>query len=94
MTSKILIGNVGTDLKEEQIAELFSQAAGEVCAVSIPKDPRTGKCRGYAFVEMLTDLEAQQAVDLLNGQSINGRKLSLSIVETQRKRKWYQFGSG
>jgi RNA recognition motif-containing protein len=93
--SKILLGNLSTDAIEDQIREVFSATTGSVCAVSIPTDPRTGKGRGYAFVEMNTDAEAQKAVDDLNGHSINGRKIAMSLVEGKpTKRKWYQFNAG
>ncbi len=93
--SKILIGNLSTEAKEDQIREVFTGTAGTVSVVDIPTDPRTGKCRGYAFVVMITDAEAQKAVDDLNGHSINGRKIAMSLVEGKpTKRKWYQFNAG
>lgn len=95
MVSKILIGNLSTEALEDHIREVFTGTAGQVSAVNIPTDPRTGKCRGYAFVEMNTDAEAQKAVDDLNGHSINGRKIAMSLVEGKpTKRKWYQFNAG
>ncbi len=91
---KILIGNLATESREEQIRDVFTGTAGTVSLVDIQTDPRTGKCRGYAFVEMVTDAEAQKAVDDLNGHSIDGRKLAMSLVEGKpTKRKWYQFNA-
>jgi cold-inducible RNA-binding protein len=97
VNSKILIGNLSTDAEEDQIRVVFTGTAGVVSAVSIPKDPKTGKSRGYGFVEMSSDAEAEQAVQDLNGQTINGRKIAMSLVESTNKkktRKWYQFGPG
>jgi RNA recognition motif-containing protein len=90
--AKILIGNLSTDAQEEQIREMFLRTSGKLKSLSIPKDPRTAKGRGFAFVEMNSVLEAQQAISNLNGQSINGRKLSMSLVEVKQcDKKWYQL---
>jgi|694.fasta_scaffold116290_4 RNA recognition motif-containing protein len=91
--AKILIGNVSMDAQEEQICELFLKTSGKVKSLSIPKDPKTHKGRGFAFVEMNSVLEAQEAISDLSGQSINGRMLSMSLVEPkQGGKKWYQIG--
>ena len=88
----ILIGNLSTDTQEEQIRELFLRTSGKLKSLSIPKDPRTEKGRGFAFVVMNSVLEAQEALSDLTGQSINGRKLSMSLVESKRvEKKWYQI---
>jgi RNA recognition motif-containing protein len=91
--SQILLGNLPAELTEEHIREFFSAGTpGAVTAVSIPSDPKTGKSRGYAFVDMDTDDEASQAVQDLNGRLIEGRRVSMSVVASKRaKRKWYQF---
>lgn len=90
--AKILIGNLSTDAKEEQIREMFLRTSGKLQSLSIPTDPRTDKGRGFAFVEMSSVLEAQQAISDLNGESINGRKLAMSLVEPKkREKKWYHI---
>ena len=90
---RILIGNLSTDVVEEQIRDCFMGTAGQVNAVSIPRDPRTGKARGFAFVDMRNHLEAEQAVADLNGHCINGRAVNMSLTEPKQvQRKWYQFG--
>ncbi len=97
MHNKILVGNLATAVTELQIKELFSQTVGTVISVDIPKDPRTGSNRGYAFVEMGNPGEAAEAVSSLNGYDVSGRRLNLTLAEQpgQKKaaRKWYQFGS-
>lgn len=93
--TRILLGNLSTELKEDHIRAAFTATDGTVRGVDIPTDPRTGRCRGYAFVEMNTDAEAQKAMVDLNGQSIDGRKFAMSVVESKpTKRKWYQFNAG
>ena len=90
--AQILIGNLSTDAKEEQICEIFSKTTGKLKSLSIPKDPRTEKGKGFAFVEMYSILEAIEAISSLKGECINGRKLSMSLVEPKKEeRKWYQL---
>jgi cold-inducible RNA-binding protein len=92
---KILIGNLSTDAEEEQIRGVFSEHSAQVSAVSMPKHPKTGLSLGYAFVEMRNLIDAREAVSALQGKSINGRKLTMSLVDAIKKApKWYQFGFG
>ncbi|MBZ0185376.1 MAG: RNA-binding protein [Candidatus Obscuribacterales bacterium] len=91
---KILIGNLAVDANEEQIRHFFTGTSGAIGTVDIAKDTKTGRCLGYAFVEMSTEDEAQQAINDLSGMDIVGRRMTLSLVETiARQRKWYEFGS-
>jgi len=94
MNMRILVGNLSTSVDESQIKELFSQSSGTIVSITIPKDPKTGNCRGYAFVEMTSPTETRQAIDMLNGQELNGRAVALTLSDsaTQPKRKWYEFG--
>jgi RNA recognition motif-containing protein len=95
MKSKILIGNISTSADEEKIRELFATATGAVLSVTIPRDERTGQNRGYAFVEMASEVEAEEAVKVLNGTEVGGRSMSMSVVKKeQAKPKWYKFGAG
>ncbi len=90
--SKILVGNLSTDATEERILELFAETTGAVLSVSIPLDPKTGKNRGYAFVEM-DEADAEKAIGDLNGRFLAGRAIAISVVEKlQKKFKWYKLG--
>ena len=98
MNNKILVGNLATAVTELQIKELFATIVGTVVSVDLPKDPRTGTNRGYAFVEMGSSSEAAEAVTNLNGHDISGRRLNLTLTEQpgqkqKSDRKWYQFGA-
>ncbi len=91
---RILIGNLSTDVEEQQIRDVFTGTPGTVSAVSIPRDPKTGKSRGFAFVDMLNNLDAERAVSDLNGQNVNGRTINMSLVPFKKpQRKWYHFGA-
>ncbi len=93
MTSKLLIGNISTSVKEEDLKEIFTQIVGQSVTVSIPRNPKTGSIRGYAFVELESDVLAEKALDALNGSPVDGRAMSISKVDrVLTKRKWCQFG--
>ena len=95
MNYKILVGNLETDVTEEQIGELFARAPGTVVSIDIAQDPK-GNCRGYAFVGMGSEEEAKATIAALNGQDLHGRSINLSLSDKpgqpSNKRKWYQFG--
>ena len=95
MYNKILIGNLSTEIDEEQIQSLFSRQ-GAIRAITIPKDAKSGLNRGYAFVEMTTPAAAEKAVQNLNGQELGGRTLNITLVNKQpvksAKRGWFGLG--
>jgi RNA recognition motif-containing protein len=85
MESKLYVGNLSYSATEEDLQELFSQA-GTVKSVTIVKDRETGRARGFAFVEMGTDAEAQQAINLLNGTNFLDRALKINIAKPREDR--------
>jgi RNA recognition motif-containing protein len=85
MESKLYVGNLSYSATEEELQELFSQA-GTVKSVTIVKDRETGRARGFAFVEMGTDAEAQQAINLLNGTNFMERALKINVARPREDR--------
>lgn len=85
MESKLYVGNLSYSATEEELHELFSQA-GTVNSVTIVKDRETGRARGFAFIEMSTDAEAQQAINLLNGTSFMNRELKINVARPREDR--------
>ncbi len=85
MTNKLYVGNLLYELTEDQLKELFSQA-GNVVSATIIRYPDSGRSKGFGFVEMSNEEEAQKAVDTLNGQDYNGRKLIVSEARPQKPR--------
>lgn len=77
MNTKLFIGNLSFKVTEAELEELFSQA-GAVVSVAIPTDRETGRKRGFAFVEMQTQAEAEAAVKQFNGQTIDGRQIAVN----------------
>jgi RNA recognition motif-containing protein len=88
MGRKLYVGNLPYSTNEDELRELFSRAGG-VDTVSVIRDNATGRARGFAFVEMASDADAQKAVTELNGTQLGGR--TLAINEARPKP---QFGGG
>ena len=92
MESKLYVGNLPYSAAEEELSALFGQA-GTVTSVAIIKDRETGRSKGFAFVEMSSDAEAQKAISIVNGQSLGGRDLRVSIARPREEGGGRSFGS-
>src|SRR5262245_42764650 len=77
MGNKLYVGNLPYDVNEEDLTDLFAKA-GKVSTVSVVRDRETGRGRGFAFVEMATDQDAQNAIAQLHQQSFGGRALAVN----------------
>jgi len=73
----IFVGNIGTDVTEEQLRDLFA-VHGVVASVQLVNDRDTAEPRGFAFIEMNSTEDAQRAVSSLDGATLNGRKLRVN----------------
>jgi len=85
MENKLYVGNLSYGTTEDMIRDLFAQA-GTVTSVEIIKDRMTGSSKGFAFVEMSSQSEAEQAISKFNGQSIDGREIKVSIARPREER--------
>jgi len=85
MGTKLYVGNLPFNTTENELQELFSQA-GAVQEVTLMQDRFTGKSRGFAFVTMGSDEDAQNAISKLNGQSIEGRPLTVNEARPREQR--------
>jgi cold-inducible RNA-binding protein len=77
MGRKLFVGNLSFNTDERRLEELF-QSVGPVDTVNIVRDQMTGRARGFAFVEMQTDEDAQSAIQRLNDTELDGRKLAVN----------------
>lgn len=77
---RIYIGNMNFSTSEESIRELFSKY-GTVDSVEIIKDKYTEQSKGFGFVEMLNDSEAQKAISSLNGKDFEGRRIRVNFAQ-------------
>lgn len=91
MARKLYVGNLPYTTTEQDLQDLFA-AAGTVDTVNVMRDMTTGRARGFGFVEMGTDEEAQQAISLLNEKDFGGR--SLTVNEARPKASSGDFGGG
>ena len=77
MSRKLYVGNLPYSTSETELEELFGRT-GSVDSVNVMRDMATGRARGFAFVEMATDDEAQKAIQELNQQDLGGRSLTVN----------------
>lgn len=77
MSRKLYVGNLPYETGETELQELFGRA-GTVETVTLIRDMATGRARGFAFVEMSTDDEAQKAITELNEYQLGGRGLTVN----------------
>lgn len=93
MAKKLYIGNLSYDTTDESLRDSFSKA-GTVESATVMKDKMSGRSRGFGFVEMATDEEAQKAVEVLNGQEIDGRKVVVNEARPMTDRPPRRPGGG
>lgn len=93
MGRKLYVGNLPYEVAENELHELFARA-GSVESVNVMRDQATGRARGFAFVEMGTDEEAQQAITSLNGTQLGGRSLTVNEARPKEARSGGGFGGG
>ena len=91
MGRRLYVGNLPYSTTEDQLTELFSRA-GKVDNVRVMRDMATGRARGFAFVEMATDDEAQKAISELHEHQLEGR--ALVVNEARPKPEGGGFGGG
>jgi RNA recognition motif-containing protein len=77
MGRKLFVGNLSFETSDDDLKEAFSKA-GSCEMAAVIKDRLTGRSRGFGFVEMGTDEEAQRAIAELNGKDLRGRNISVS----------------
>jgi RNA recognition motif-containing protein len=90
MGRRLYVGNLPYSTTEDQLSELFSRA-GKVDSVRVMRDMATGRARGFAFVEMGSDEDAQKAISQFNEHQLDGRPL---VVNEARPKPEGGFGGG
>lgn len=85
MTKRLFIGNLPYNVSSDELTELFSKA-GKVVSVNVVIDRMTGTGKGFAFVEMETEVEAQEAIKTLNGSTIGDRSIRIDEAKPQEQR--------
>lgn len=92
MARKLYVGNLPYEIGETELQELFARA-GAVESVTVMRDQMTGRARGFAFVEMASDEDAQKAIRELNATQVGGRSLTVNEARPKTERSG-GFGGG
>jgi RNA recognition motif-containing protein len=77
MGRKLYVGNLSYDIRDSELEDLFA-AHGTVSSAQVITDRDTGRSKGFGFVEMSSDQEAQAAISALNGKPVDGRNLTVN----------------
>jgi RNA recognition motif-containing protein len=93
MATKLYVGNLSYQTKDDSLNALFSQA-GTVTSCQVMTDRYTGESRGFAFVEMSTEAEAKNAIASLDGKNLDGRNLKVNESKPREAGSGGGYGGG
>lgn len=93
MSAKLYVGNLSFDTTTQDLETLFGEC-GTVESTNIIEDRDTGRSRGFGFVEMSNEEEAQKAIAELNGKDVDGRELKVNEAKPQVNRAGGGGGRG
>lgn len=85
MATKLFIGSLSWGVNDDALREAFA-AAGTVVSATVITDRMSGRSKGFGFVEMETEEEANKAIELLNEQELDGRKIIVNIARPREER--------
>ncbi len=88
---KLYVGNLSFSATDDSMRQLFAQH-GEVASATIIKDKFSGRSKGFGFVEMPNDPEADKAMNALNGFEVDGRKLTVNEARPMEDLPKWDFG--
>ncbi len=84
MDTKLFVGNLPYSASEDDLHSLFTKA-GSVKSVTLVRDRDTGRSRGFAFVEMENQAEAENAIRMLNGSQLGGRPIVVNVARPREE---------
>jgi len=93
LSNKLYVGNLPFTATESDLRSLF-EAHGSIASVNVITDRDTGQSKGFAFVEMSSDAEAQKAIQELNGTSLDGREIKVNEAKPKAPRDNRGGGGG
>ena len=85
MNNKLYVGNLAFSVTSESLQDSFT-GFGDVQSAKVMMDRETGRSKGFGFVEMGTDAQAQAAIDGLNGKTMEGRALTVNVARPREER--------
>ncbi len=92
MEAKLYVGNLSYETTEDDLRSLFTQV-GTVTEVALIKDRETGSSKGFAFVTMNSQEEANKAIEQFNGKSLGNRELTVNIARPREERPRSNYDS-
>jgi len=93
MEAKLYVGNLSYETTEDNLRELFMQAGG-VVSVALIKDRYSGQSKGFAFVEMSSQADAQKAISMFNGHTLDDRQLTVNVARPREERGGFRSQRG
>jgi len=93
MAKRLYVGGLSYNTTQDGLKDAFAQA-GTVETSSVVIDKMSGRSRGFGFVEMATDEEAQKAIELWNGKELDGRRLTVNEARPMEARAPRSGGDG
>ena len=93
MSSKLYVGNLTYSVRDDDLHQQFS-AFGQVQSAKVMMERDTGRSKGFGFVEMGSDAEAQAAIEGMNGQSLGGRSITVNEARPKEEGAGRSFGGG
>lgn len=92
MESKIYVGNLSYSTTEDDLRTLFSEA-GTVVSVALIKDRDSGQSKGFGFIEMSNQVEAEKAISMFNGRQVGDRELKVNLARPREEKGRGGFGN-
>ena len=86
---QIYVGQLPYNVNENELKEIFSEY-GEIASLNLIKDRFTGRSKGFCFIDMPNNSEADKAIKALNKSSIQGREIKVNQVEQRRKKSTFR----
>lgn len=86
MSKKLYVGNLPYSVNDQKLSEIFGQF-GEVTSAKVVTDYDSGRSKGFGFVEMANDTEAEQAISKLDGSDMDGRSLRVNEARPREERR-------
>jgi len=88
MNNRLYVGNLAYSVRDETLIQQFSEY-GSVQSAKVMMERDTGRSKGFGFVEMSSEAEAQAAISGLNGQNVDGRPLTVNVARPMESRPSY-----
>jgi cold-inducible RNA-binding protein len=93
MATKLFVGSLSYNVNDAQLKDFFA-TVGEVVSANVITDRDSGRSKGFGFVEMSSEQEAQEAIKQLNNKELDGRSISVSEAKPREERPQGSFRSG